>query len=182
MEFWDRFPSESEGMVSLSSTIWYCWWEVLTSSWISFLHGSPVHLNPSPSHKTFIFSSWPLTSEIPLWCVLMFPPPGCFHFSSSFPALLHYLLWAQSCSEVLFGRLAASWLLVPWALSTPATPSALFDLSVFFHPLFIFPEIYCYISFPVFTLPWDYSFYFQVNIITFKRLQDAFSNQGFLMK
>ena len=102
MEFWDRFPSESEGMVSLSSTIWYCWWEVLTSSWISFLHGSPVHLNPSPSHKTFIFSSWPLTSEIPLWCVLMFPPPGCFHFSSSFlpalsPELLRGSVWQTGC-------------------------------------------------------------------------------------
>lgn len=75
-----------------------------------------VHLNPSPSHKTFIFSSWPLTSEIPLRCVLTLPPPpGCVHLSSSFPALLHYLLWAQSCSEVLLGRLAASWLLVPWS-------------------------------------------------------------------
>lgn len=116
MEFWDCSPSE------LWRNGFFVWYYL-----ILLVRGSDIILNFIQSWVTytpqsitqpqnFHFSLLTLDFWIPLRCVLMLPPPpGCVHLSSSFPALLHYLLWAQSRSEVLLDRLAASWLLVPWS-------------------------------------------------------------------
>lgn len=184
MEFWARSPSE------LWRNGFFVWYYLIflvrgsdiilnfIQSWVTLY--TSIH-NPATKLSFFPLDPWllnPITmclnvAPTPRLCSPLFLIP-C---PPSLPALSPELLWGSAWQT---GCLVAPGPLKPFLHLQ--RPSALLDLSVFFHSLSIFPEIYCYISFPVFTPPWDYSFSFQVNITTFKRLQDAFSNQSFLMK
>lgn len=184
MEFWARSPSE------LWRNGFFVWYYL-----IFLVRGSDIILNFIPSWVTctpqsitqpqnFHFFLLTLDFWNPItMCLNVAPTPRLcsplflIPCPPSLPALSPELLWGSAWQT---GCLVAPGPLKPFLHLQ--CPSALLDLSVFFHSLSIFPEIYCYISFPVFTPPWDYSFSFQVNITTFKRLQDAFSNQSFLMK
>ena len=163
MEFWDHLPSE----------LWRNGFLVLHYL-ILLMRGSDIILNFIPSWVTCTpsqlilqprnFHLFLLTLDFwnPIMMCLNVPRSWLFSLlflipcPPSLPALSPELLWGSPWQT---GCLLAPCPLKPFLHLQP--PSALLDLSVFFHPLSIFPEIYCYISFPVFTLPWDYSFSFQ---------------------